>query len=221
MIDAFDLDERASAGKTLVLPNPPWGVKPPTPIDHYVAPESPPSDAQIATRQLARDIADCMLTTMPDELRATATATYQASQEAARALNAAQAEYAQLQATAPAGMSLDELGQRRLRKLSMGDHIEDIRRQQAADQACTVALDAARWQTEYETGRAIYLAEQRQIREMREEAQRLLEQADQHQIALGNAMGHIHAWVPTPAPIAPVVEPAQPTVLPKRKRLFG
>ncbi len=222
-MDAFDLDERASRGKTLVLPNPPWGVKPPTPVDHYVAPEAPPTDQQVSDRVLARQIADDMLVTMPPELRAAAAQAYAASQQAGRALNRAQAEYVALEAPAPAGMSVDELGKRRIRKGAMLEYIEDLKRANAAaDHACSVALDAARWDAEYESGRAIYLAEQRQIREMREKAQRLLDQADRHQIALSGAMGLIHSWLPTAqaAPVQPA-PPAQPAAPPKRRKLFG
>jgi hypothetical protein len=129
MIDSFELYELRSAGRTLVLPNAPWGVKAPTPVDHYVAPESPPTDQQVADRALARDIAAQALATMPPELQQAAYDTYQASQAAARALNEAQRELAQLQAPAPVGMSIDDLGARNVRRVAMATYIEDLKRQ--------------------------------------------------------------------------------------------
>jgi len=219
MSDAFERDERASAGRTLVLPNPPVALKQPMPGDHYVAPESPPSETVLATRALARQIADLMLATMPADLQQAAHDAYVSSQAAGRALNQAHAEYAALDAPPPAGMSVEQLGQRRVRKLGIADHLADLQRQQqAADQACFLALDAARHAAEYATGRTIYTDQQRQIREMREQAAALLEQADRHQIALGDAMGLIHSWLP--AASGPVI-PAPAAPIGPRKRLFG
>jgi hypothetical protein len=221
MVDQFEPDERRSASKTLILPSVPWGSKPPTDPNHYVAPESPPTDQQVTDRQLARDIADRAIAEIPEDLRQQAYDAYQASQQAGRALNRAHAELAQLSGPAPAGLSVDELGARHVRRGAMVTYIEDLRRQQeAANQACAAILDDLHFQTEHYTGRPILDDVRRTIREMREESARLAAAADHHQIALGNAISAINVYVPTTAP-APVQAVVEPPALPKRKRLFS
>ncbi len=217
--DAGDRDDRLSKGKTLTLPNPPWGVKQPGPVFHYTG-TVPERESTRPIAALAAQLSAEMLDTMPEDLRQAAADAYAASQETNAALNMAQAELAAMNGPAPAGLSVDELSARRMRRLGLEDHIAALRSANAdANKQAEKALDAARHRIVYYTGRSIHAAARARAHQMREEADRLIEEAGRLDIAALNALSKVNAWVPTEQ-AAPAVEPPA-TPAPKRRKLFG
>jgi hypothetical protein len=199
MLDSLDLDEKRSVGKILVLPNPPRynPYDPPRPRSRPDSTPFPERQQDIADCDLARELADQMLATMPEDLHAAAAAAYQASQQAAAALNAIEQEYASLQGLMPTGLSVEERGARLNRRANLESHIAELRAANAAaGDACTVALEAARRHVQLYSGCPLYDQEQATIRQMRGEAARLEQAAGYRQIALSNAIGLVNAWLP-------------------------
>jgi hypothetical protein len=109
----------------------------------------------------------------------------------------------------PAGLSVEERGAWLNRCSDLESYIAELRAASAAaSDACTVALEAARRHVQLYSGCPLYDQEQATIRTMREQAERLEEQAAYHQIALSNAIGLVNSWLPTaPAPVQAAPEP--------------
>jgi hypothetical protein len=198
MFDSLARDEQRSVGNILLLPNLPWynPNDPPRPQWCPDSPAFPEHRHDIAECDLAHELADQMLATMPDDLRAAAVAAYQASQQAAAALDAAEQEYASLNAL-PTGLSVEQRIARLHRRAGLESSIAELRAANAAAAAtCTVALEAARRHVQLYSGCSVYDQEQRQIREMRAEAERLEQAAGHRQIALSNAIALVNLWLP-------------------------
>jgi len=220
--DAGERDDRLSRGKVLDISRIPWGTKPPSDVNHPIAPVIERESTR-PIGELTAQLATAMLDTMPEDLRAAAAAAYQASQEAAKRLNKAQRELSELSGPTPAGMSVEALGERHIRRAALIPFIEDLRRasEQIGEQT-TIALVAARDHVTYHSGRQIHTDARAKAHAMREEADRLIEEAGRLEIATLNALGKVNAWLPTEAPR--VAEPQQEqsaAPAPKRKRLFG
>jgi len=201
MLDSFSRDEKRSVAKILILPNPPW-YNPTDPPRPQRCPDSTPFPEHrqdIATTDLARELADQMLATMPDDLHAAAVAAYQASQQATWALQAAEQEYAGLDSI-PADLSVEQRSARLNRRANLESSIAELRAANAAAAAaCSVALEAARRHVQLYSGCPVYHQEQRQIREMRAEAERLERAAGHRQVALSNAIALVNGWLPLEA----------------------
>jgi hypothetical protein len=111
MVDSFELDEKRSAGTVLVLPNAPWGSKEPTPVDHYVAPESPPTPRQLLRRFNAREIAEQIIGQLDPARVETIRQLATVQQEARHALDSARTRLATLSSAPPDDADLDSLTQ--------------------------------------------------------------------------------------------------------------
>jgi hypothetical protein len=199
MPDSFSIDEKRNVGKILVLPNAPrYNLnEPPRPHKRPHSTPFPQRPQDIADCDLALELADQMLATMPDDLRAAAVAAYQASEQAAAALRAAEQEYAGLNDPMPPGLS-DEQGSARLnRRASLESAITELRAANAAaGDASMVALEVARRHVQLYSGCPVYDQEQCQIREMRAEAERLERAAGERQMALSKAITLVNVWLP-------------------------
>ena len=199
MPDSFSIDEKRNVGKTLVLPNSPRynPNEPPRPQWRPHSTPFPERPQDITDCDLARELADQMLATMPDDLRAAAVAASQASQQAAAALRAAEQEYADLNDPMPPGLSDEQRSARRNRRASLESDIVELRAANAAaGDACMVALEAARRHVLLYSGCPVYDQEQCQIREMRAEAERLERAAGERQMALSKAITLVNVWLP-------------------------
>jgi hypothetical protein len=224
MVDAFDRDDIASRGKTLTLPDPPWGVKEPSDPDHAITLPTPRA-SDLDDAQRARDLAGAMLAMLPAAERAAASDAYKASIAAGQALNQAEDELRTLSGPAPTGATVEERGQREVRRLGLLNLIPDLRVQvQVADERATVALDNARTHVLHTSGRARRDWEQARIRALRAESERLDDEAGHAEIAFHNAISIVNAWLPiadaTPpvGQVAPVEPPAAPVAATKPKR---
>jgi hypothetical protein len=199
MLDSSDLDEKRSVGKIFVLPNRPW-YNPNAPPRPRWRPDSTPFPKRLqdsADRDLARELADQMLATMPSDLHAAAAAAYQASQQAAAALNAVEQEYACLHGSMPTGLSVEERGAWLNRCVDLESCVAELRAANAAaGDAYMVALEAARRHVQLYSGCPVYDQEQAIIRQIREEAEQLEQAAMHRQIALSNAISLVNAWLP-------------------------
>jgi len=212
MLDSISIDEKRSVGKILVLPNSPWYNQndPPHPQWRPDATPFPQHPQDIANYDLARELANQMLATMPDDLRAAAVAAYQASQQAAAALHAAEQEYADLNDPMPPGLSDEQLNARLNRRARLESGITELRAAYAAaSDASVVALEAARRHVQLYSGCPVYDQEQCQIREMRAEAERLERAAGERQMALSKAITLVNVWLPVEASV--LSNPSQST----------
>ncbi len=208
-------DENEGAGKVLVLPNPPYYwqdlKKPLGEVHHHVEPR--PGDAVIARE--SRELAAQLLDTMPDALKAAADEAYDTSARLGRELNELQAELATFSSPPPAGLSIEERGQRASRRIGLESYIEELReRQKAADQEASNALDGARTHVRYHSGAAALSDYTAETGAMEAECARLIERIAQRKAILMGAIGHINAYVP-PKPVEPEAEPV------KRKGFFN
>jgi hypothetical protein len=212
MLDLFSIDEKRNAGKILVLPTSPrYNPNEPThPQWHPHTTPFPERPQDITDCGRARELADQMLATMPDDLRAAVVATSQASQQAAAALRAAEQEYAGLNDPIPAGLSDEQRSARLNRRARLESDILELRAANAAAcDASMMALEAARRHVLLYSGCPAYDQEQCQIREMRAEAERLERAAEERQMALSKAITLVNVWLPVES-IA-VSNPYQPT----------
>ena len=199
MLDSFSLDEKRSVGKILVVPNSPRYNPNGLPRPQW-RPDSTPSPERpqdIADYDLARELANQMLATMPDDLYATAVVAYQASQQAAAALHAAEQEYAGLLDPMPPGRSDEQHSALLNQRAGLERYIAELRAANAAaGDAAMVALEAARRHVQLYSGCPVYDQEQCRIREMRAEAERLEWAAGERQIALSKAIALVNVWLP-------------------------
>lgn len=199
MLDSSDLDEKRSVGKIFVLPNTPW-YSSNAPARPRWRPNSTPFPERLqdsADRDLARELADQMLATMPNDLHAAAAAAYQVSQQAAATLNAVEQEYARLYGSMPTGLSVEERGAWLNRCADLESYIAELRAANAAaGDAYMVALEAARRHVQLYSGCPVYDQEQATIRQIRQEAEQLEQAAAHRQIALSNAISLVNAWLP-------------------------
>jgi hypothetical protein len=199
MPDSFSIDEKRNVGKILVLPNSPrYNLnEPPRPQWRPHSTAFPQRPQDIADCDLARELADQMLATMPDDLHAAAVAAYQASQQAAAALHAAEQEYAGLNDPMHPGLGDEQRSARLNRRASLESDITELRAANAvANHAYMVALEAGRRHVLLYSACPVYDQEQCQIREMRAEAERLERAAGERQMALSKAITLVNVWLP-------------------------
>jgi hypothetical protein len=199
MLDSFSIDEKRNVGKILVLPNSPrYNLnEPPRPQWRPHSTPFPQRPQDIADCDQARELADQMLATMPDDLHAAAVAAYLASEQAAAALHAAEQEYAGLNDLMPPGLSDKQRNARLNRRARLESDITDLRAANAAaGNASMAALEAARRHVQLYSGCPVYDQEQCQIREMRAEAARLERAAGERQMALSKAITLVNVWLP-------------------------
>jgi hypothetical protein len=212
MLDSLSRDEKRNVGKILVLPNSPrynpnGQLRPQRRPDVTPFPEAL---QDITNRDLGRELAELMLATMPDELRAAAVVAYHSSQQAAAALNAASQEYASLSAPMTTALSGEQRSALLTRRAALESYITELRAvNAAAGDAYLVALEAARRHVQLYSGGLVYDHEQRQVREMRAEAERLEQAAEERERALSQAIALVNVWVPV-EPMA-LVDPYQST----------
>jgi len=212
MLDSFSIDEKRNVGKILVLPNSPrYNLnEPPRPQLRPHSTPFPQRPQDIADCDQARELADQMLATMPDDLRAAAVAAYQASEQAAAALRVAEQEYTGLNDPMPPGLSDEQRNARLNRRARLESDITELRAANAAaSDACAVALEAARRHVQLESGCPVYDQEQATIRQIREEAERLERAAGERQMALSKAITLVNVWLPVE--LSALANPHQPT----------
>ncbi len=215
--------ENEGAGKTLVLPNPPWydPTRPPAPRWRPTS-STPERESTRPIAELTQQLSAEMLATMPIELADAARAAYAASIDAGRRLNKAQRELSELAGPAPAGLTVEQRSERHMRRIGLVSYIEELRQEnERLGEQATTALDAARSHVQYYSGRQIHTDARARAHAMRDEASRLEEEAGRLEIATMNALGKVQAWLPTEAP--PAVEPTLPQPAPqapKRRGLF-
>ena len=193
-VDAGDRDDQRSAGKTLRLPNPPWGVKSPRQPIHDTRPiPTNPSDAPIA--QYTEKLYTQLLATIPDDLRRAAVEARDAAQRAAAAVREAQAgmEAPIPGKDAPVEQTAMAIALRAAHRQRLPGLVEVL---QGANETYGAALDAVRTEVIYYAGRAIHDDVRRKARQLREEAERLEREAGYREIAISNAIGKMNAWLP-------------------------
>jgi hypothetical protein len=231
VFNGFDADERASKGQTLVIRSP-FRPKEPTPIDHYVPPESPPTERQVTRRYLAREIAERVVVQF-DPARVESVCQLATAQQAAQqTVNDARARLVALSATPLADTDLDTLVHQEGQRAVLERQIPILEaRANAANDALGTAVSEARSDLESLAFKTVLHEVSNQLHSIDDQIEKLSAQRDDLEQAARDARSLLNTWgstgyhppvvaigpsIPAAAP-APVAAP----VAPVKKRLFG
>ena len=220
----FDDDERASAGKVLVLPGAPWGSKPPREPD----PAPPPTvlrPEQLSAQARARVLADAVIAALPAETVERCKALAAAYDAARQALTSAERELSSL--PDPARLLLDEAETATIRKLTIERMLPGLRdRVRVASEQEGRAVAEARADLGLLAEGGAFRASRAAMADKRQQIQALEREIGELQIGILDARGLLNSWGAESdkhtlrAPAQPPADnhQAQPK---KRRGLFG